>query len=187
MMTSPKVYQAMARIKVSPPAFPGPWFPLTESEVIASEPVLANVVERLNLAEQWGRRRPGGAPLKRAETLDALKRKLDLAVVRNTELLEIRIRSAGPAEAAKLANTIAETFVAYRRDQNRRIAEQPAPPPSTPKLSMIVDPMVEIVDCASVPLRPIEPNQPLGASACLLGLLLMTFGLYELRSQCDQS
>jgi uncharacterized protein involved in exopolysaccharide biosynthesis len=53
MMTSPKVYRAMARIKVSPPAFPGPWFPQTELEVIASEPVLASVVERLNLAEQW--------------------------------------------------------------------------------------------------------------------------------------
>jgi hypothetical protein len=187
IVTAPKVYQAVARTKVSPPAFPGPWSPQAEFEVIASEAVLGNVIERLELAEQWGRKRPGGGPLKRAETLDALKRKLLLGVVPNTELLEIRVRSDGPAEEAKLANTIAETFVDYRRDQNRRIAEQTAPPPSPPKVDMIVDPMVEIVDRASVSLRPIGPNQPLGASACLLGLFLMAFGLYELRRQCVPS
>lgn len=187
MLTSPKVYQAVARTKVSSPASPGPWFPQTEFEVIASEAVLGNVIERLNLAEQWGRKRPGGAPLKRAETLDALKHKLELAVVPNTELLEIRVRSDAPVEAAKLANTITENFVDYRREQNRRIAEKWAPPASTAKVSMIADPVVEIVDSASVPLRPISPNQILSASACLLGLSLMVFGLYELRPQRDQA
>jgi hypothetical protein len=153
-MPAGSVYQAVARTKVSPPAFPGPWFPQTEFEVISSEVVLGKVIKKLNLAQDWGRKRPGGAPLKRVETLQTLKRKLHLEVVRGTELVEIRIRSDAAAEAAKIANSIAETFCDWRHDQDRRlrIEEKTAHPTSATDLGMMVDPMVDIVDRASVPM-----------------------------------
>lgn len=72
--------------------------------------------------------------------------------MRHTELIEIRAMSDTPDEAANLANTVAESFLAFRRDQNRRLRiEQEKEHPSPPGL--IRDPMVQIVDRAVPPCK----------------------------------
>jgi uncharacterized protein involved in exopolysaccharide biosynthesis len=180
MLASPKVYQSVARTKVSPPAVPGSWFPQTEFEVICSELVLGKVIEQLNLAEEWGRKRAGGAPLTRAETTQALKLRMDLSVVPNTELIDIRVRSDRPEEAAKIANALAERLQEFRQEQNRRLSLKEAKAQTTaPSLrGTIADPMlVEIVDLARAPTRPIRPNRPLAASIFFLGFLLVVVGI----------
>jgi len=50
-----------------------------------------------------------------------LKRHIDLRPVRNTSLIEIRVYSDKPEEAAKIANTIAEVYRDYRVEQRKQL------------------------------------------------------------------
>jgi capsular polysaccharide biosynthesis protein len=184
MLAKPNEYRAVARIKVHrevQAARPGdpvaydPYFIQTEFEVIQSEIVLSKVVEKLDLASEWGKKRAAGDRLKPVEAIGLLKRQMDLRPVRNTELIEIAVSSDDPAEAAKLANTIAEAFRDYRLEQNRLLkteAEKANPRP-------LESYAVEIVDSAIAPAKPIRPNRPLAAAVLLFGLLLIILGVYS--------
>jgi len=190
MLAAPETYQSVARIKVPPPiqvplsasvgSFSNPYFIQTEFEVIQSEVVLGRVVEKLNLAEEWGRKQPGATNLTKVEAMKLLKRHMDLSVVRNTELIEIRVFSSVPAEAAKIANHVAETFQNYRCEQNQRsrVERDKANPEPSTYAGEIHDPLVDIVDCAVAARSPIRPNRPLCATVFLFGSLLMILGFY---------
>jgi capsular exopolysaccharide synthesis family protein len=101
-----------------------PYFIQTEFEIIQSEVVLGKVIESLKLNEEWGKRYNGGQRFTTTETMAVLKKQIDLRPVRNTSLIEIRVFSEKPAEAALLANKIAETYQAYRLDQRRRLTQE---------------------------------------------------------------
>src|SRR5260370_24591487 len=79
-----------------------PYFIQTEFEVIQSEVVLGKVIESptLNLNVDWGKRYNGGQKFTTTETMTVLKRQTDLRPVRNTSLIEIRVFSEKPEEAA---------------------------------------------------------------------------------------
>ena len=184
MLARPNEYRAVARIKVHrevQPPRPGdpvvydPYFIQTEFEVIQSEVVLGKVVEKLDLASEWRKKRAVGDRLKPVEAIDVLKRQMDLRPVRNTELIEIGVTSHDPAEAAKLANTIAEAFRGFRLEQDRLLTTEAEKANSR----LIGTCVVEIVDSAIAPAKPIRPNRPLGATALLFGSLLMVLGLYS--------
>jgi capsular exopolysaccharide synthesis family protein len=92
-----------------------------------SERVLGKVIEQLNLNQIWGNKFQNGMRLKNSESIDLLKKVMDLRPVRNTSLVEIRVFSDhaednasrpndGPC-AATLANVIAEVYKADRLDQ----------------------------------------------------------------------
>src|SRR5436309_2134887 len=83
-----------------------PYFIQTEFEVIQSEIILGKVVEKLDLNKEWGKKYAGGDRLKTPETILLLKGRMDLRPVRNTSLIEIRLFSEKPDEAAKIANVI---------------------------------------------------------------------------------
>ena len=183
MVTRPNEYRAIARIKVhrevqfsgaSDPVFSDPYFIQTEFEVIQSELVLGKVVEKLDLASAWGNKRGAGGKLKPVEAIGLLKHQMDLRPVRNTELIEIGVSGNDPAEAAKLANTIAETFREFRLDQNRllKVEAEKANWRGTADV-------VEIIDRATAPAKPIRPDRPLGAAALLFGSLLLVLGVYS--------
>ena len=130
-----------------------PYFLQTQLEVIQSQAVLDKVIEELDLNQAWGRKYADGSPLKTSETLALLKARLDLRPVRNTSLIEIRVFSDDPNEAAKLANSVADNYRQYRANIS------PA----------------ELVDKAVPGVRPVRPNKPLNialgvASGLLLGL-----------------
>jgi capsular exopolysaccharide synthesis family protein len=96
-----------------------PYFIQTEFEVIQSDRILSNVVQHLNLQEEWGKKYAGGERLKTPEAMMLLRGRLDLRPVRNTSFIEIRVFSENAEEAARIANMIAETYREYRLDQRR--------------------------------------------------------------------
>jgi polysaccharide biosynthesis transport protein len=120
----PESYASVARIKVeqtsnaTTSAVPAhsydPYFVQTEFEVLQSEAVLGQVVDRLQLNSAWGKKYSSGGKLKTAESIALLKGRLDLRPVRNTSLIEIRVFSDDREEAASIANTIADSYRDYR-------------------------------------------------------------------------
>jgi capsular exopolysaccharide synthesis family protein len=133
----PEFYSSMSRIRVerdqsdiatlagqpSASAY-DPYFIQTEFEVIQSEVVLGKVIDALKLNEEWGKRYNAGQRFTTSETMGLLKRHIDLRPVRNTSLIEIRVDSEKPDEAAVLANEIAKTYQDYRLDQRRKFGQE---------------------------------------------------------------
>lgn len=101
-------------------SFYDPYFIQTEFEVIQSQVILSNVITELNLNKEWGKKY--GQLLKTDETMELLKRQMDLRPVRNTSIIEIRIYDESPEQAAKIANKIAETYRDYRRQQREDLS-----------------------------------------------------------------
>ena len=98
-----------------------PYFIQTEFEVIQSETILSNVVDRLDLNNEWGKKYNDGQKFKTHETMAILKGRLDLRPRRNTTLIDIRVFSENPNDAVKLANEIAETYKQWRLDRGYRL------------------------------------------------------------------
>jgi serine/threonine protein kinase len=127
-------YKATARIKVERDTWLqnqgaqstvyDPYFIQTEFEVIQSELILGEVIDRLKLEERWAKRYAGGTKLRRAEVMVLLKGRLDLRPVRNTSLIEISVWSEEADEAAEIANAIAEEFRGYRSRQHDALVQQ---------------------------------------------------------------
>ncbi|TAK92564.1 MAG: prepilin-type N-terminal cleavage/methylation domain-containing protein, partial [Verrucomicrobia bacterium] len=122
-------YQSTARVKVerenpdvagigerqSPSGSYDPYFIQTEFELIKSEAVLGKVVESLKLDEAWAGK--AGGKLKKSETLAMLKAKLNVEPVRNTSLVQIRVKDGDANEAAKIANAVAAAYSDHRHEQ----------------------------------------------------------------------
>jgi polysaccharide biosynthesis transport protein len=94
-----------------------PYFQQTEFELIQSELILGKVIEDLDLNTAWGAKFAGGVRLKTSETIELLKGHIQLSPVRNTTLIEIKVYSDKPDEAAKIANAIAEAYKEHRLAQ----------------------------------------------------------------------
>lgn len=125
----PESYASTARIKVETdesnygyttagpadhPVSYDPYFIQTTFEIIQSQLVLSNVVRTLDLNAKWGKRYHGGQPLKTAESMEILKRRLLLQPVRNTKLVTITVYDEDRREAADLANGVAKAYQDYR-------------------------------------------------------------------------
>jgi capsular exopolysaccharide synthesis family protein len=131
----PESYASTVRIRIEPdtssdiPGISGvpnvtgydPYFIQTEFEIIQDRVVLGKVIETLNLNDAWGKKYNGGETLKTPETMEFLKKRMSLTPVRNTKLIEITIYSEDKKEAALIANTIAEAYRVYRRDQRSQL------------------------------------------------------------------
>jgi polysaccharide biosynthesis transport protein len=99
-----------------------PYFIQTEFELIQSELILGKVITDLELNKEWGKKYAGGERLKTPETIALLKSRLDLRPVRNTSLIEIRVYSEKPDEAAKIANAIAQAYRNHRQQQRNALS-----------------------------------------------------------------
>ena len=98
-----------------------PYFIQTTFEIMQSQLVLSNVIARLNLNTEWGKKYFNGETLKSSETLEILKGRMSLAPVRNTKLIAITVYSDDRNEAAVLANAIAEAYKDYRYESRRQL------------------------------------------------------------------
>jgi uncharacterized protein involved in exopolysaccharide biosynthesis len=96
-----------------------PYFFETELEVIGGDIVLSNVVEALDLNSTLGKRY--GRTLETAETILLLRERMNLQVLRNTKIVEIRVSDEDPKEAARMANGIAKAYLDYRVAQRKRL------------------------------------------------------------------
>src|SRR5581483_9774 len=129
----PQSYSSTATIEINPdsgvipmntmPASAGsgydPIFIQTEFQKMQSEVVLDRVICALDLNNKWGQKYGGGIPFKTEDTVQWLKNKMGLSVERNTKLIDIRVSSDDPNEAARLANAIAQAYQEYRLDRWR--------------------------------------------------------------------
>ena len=100
-----------------------PYFIQTEFEMIQSDSILGKVVENLDLNNAWGKKYGGGTRLTTGEATSLLKNRLDLRPVRNTSLIEIRVFSEKPEEAAKIANEVANVYKKHRLDQRKEMSQ----------------------------------------------------------------
>jgi uncharacterized protein involved in exopolysaccharide biosynthesis len=175
----PETYQSLARVKTPDGPISGGKFPQAEFEVICSEPVLGKVVTALHLQQEWKGSFANSANLSSADAIALLKTRLHLRVVPNTEVIEILVFSHEAAEAAKLANAVAEAYIGYchEQDANLRAEQQKNHVQPVDHSSVIGDSMVEIIDSASPAVRAIFPNQAFCASLVLTGALLLGFSL----------
>lgn len=100
-----------------------PYFIQTEFEVIQSEIILGSVIDQLDLNTKWGAKYGGGGKLKTSETIQLLKNRMNLRPVRNTTLIEITMYSENAAEAAELANTVAEVYQRHRLSKGEMLVK----------------------------------------------------------------
>jgi capsular exopolysaccharide synthesis family protein len=92
-----------------------PKFLPTQFQIINRKSVLYPVIDQLDLQKKWGK---NGQTLPKEAAYNKLQRKLSLQEIRNTNLIQITAFSVDRAEAALLANTIAQVYM------NQRIAER---------------------------------------------------------------
>ena len=99
-----------------------PYFIQTEFEVIQSEIILDQVIDRLNLNEVWQKKYNYDGKFKTSDSRAALRRMIELRPARNTSLIDITVYSDDKNEAAKIANTIAEVYHDYRQSQRLKLS-----------------------------------------------------------------
>lgn len=121
---APSLYQSVARIRLNSPAWSGGQREAaefderhlaTEVEIIRSETTLRGVLNDLGLAAVWGGRE--GHEFRPEEALARLRERVAVRPVPNTMLVEIHAASLEAAEAARIANAVAETYIRHQRDR----------------------------------------------------------------------
>lgn len=148
---TPSAEQAQQRLAEYDPGY-GASLLIAEGEIIESDPVLAPVIQKLQLDERWGSRYGGKQKLTKVETLRRLKACVWLRFA--TPLIRISVTDELPDEAAELANAIANSYVGFRAEQLRgfkeRLEKEGEPKSTPPRLCQ-----VEIVQRAVLPLQPV--------------------------------
>ncbi|HEY6168614.1 MAG TPA: von Willebrand factor type A domain-containing protein, partial [Verrucomicrobiae bacterium] len=94
----------------------------TQLDRIQSKPVLAETINRLRLDEEWAKRSGGHEKLKDSDASDLLRKKLSVQVEPKTGLIDIKVKSDKPEEAARIANTIAEVYRETREKERQELA-----------------------------------------------------------------
>ena len=94
-----------------------PYFLQTEFKIIQSHAVLSKVIEALDLKNVWGKKFNNGQPLRDSDCETIILRNLELNPQRNTKVIDIKVYSDNPDEAAKMANQIAKSYHDYREDE----------------------------------------------------------------------
>lgn len=124
----PESYSSMVRIEVgkdnpdiapllfgaqNPNTF-DPYFIQTEFEKIKSKVVLTDVINELNLQEEWSKRYGAEGKLKTSEIYQILVKQIDVRQTRNTSLIEIRVYDENSQKASEIANKIAAVYKRVR-------------------------------------------------------------------------
>lgn len=99
-----------------------PYFIQTEFETIQSESLLTNVVDALDLTTVWGNKYYEGQKLKMTEAVNMLRGRLDLRPRRNTTIIDVKVYSENAADAAKLANAVAQAYRQWRLSKGEALA-----------------------------------------------------------------
>ena len=155
----PESYASTARIRIETNS-------ASEFEIMQSQAVLGPAIEKLNLDVEWGRKYNGNAPLKTGDTMQLVKRHMNLAPERNTDVVDITVYSEDRNEAARIANAVAESYQDFSIERRKAAL-------ATVNPLIIIDLPVLIIDRAQPALRPCRPNKPLNITiGALMGILL---------------
>ena len=188
----PPTFESMARISVQAEKNEMPsnehWVQ-TEVEKLQSKMVLYQVITNLDLNRKWGEKfKEGELPTNLSYKL--LNSQIHVRPGRRTTLFEIRARSDDPAEAAAIANGIAEAYRDQRifREKEMRAVGVKALDGEVQKTvsSLTKTSAVEIVDQAEPNLRPVKPHPLMkilvpvaGLLAGLLGVVLLMLAVMK--------
>jgi len=124
LLILPRSYEAAVRLKAikdlpdvgilgSPAAF-DPYWLQDQFEILQSKAILFRVNTNLNLTRKWSEKLKKTEPLRIEEAYVQLKKQIDVRQSRSTSLIEIRVRSEDPLEAAAIANGIASVYCDHR-------------------------------------------------------------------------
>jgi uncharacterized protein involved in exopolysaccharide biosynthesis len=141
-LVQPSLFEAVTIIRVTPTNGASGYNPLFikhEIERIQSPAVLTNFIADLNLNDSWGKKYNGGRRMNDADVLRLLK--VDCRPIRNTDLIEIRVRSEDPGEAVALANAVARNYRVHALQSKWA--------------------SVMTISSAATPTRAVSPNRPL--------------------------
>ena len=170
----PETYASTCRVKVENDHLGrndysyDPYFIQTTFEIINSQLVLSNVIAKLNLNVQWGKKYFNGEVPKTTESMEILRGRLALSPVRNTRLIAITAYSDDRNEAARIANAVAESYQNYAAAR-RKVNEASLDP------RIINDPPVWITDPAEPGRFPVRPNKTLNiVIGMMAGIVLAT-------------
>jgi len=175
----PDSYLAVTRIIVRPAATANPlvsptydpYLMQSEMGLIQTEVILSRVIDQLKLQERW-EQRSGGQ--KAGLALDVLKHQIEISPERNTHIIDIRVYSGRPGEAAEIANAISESYIAFNSERLKAIRQSLQKANANPEgFSLPSAPLiVERLDNAVPPLHPTRPNRPLNVFlAAVAGVL----------------
>jgi len=123
-LLAPNLYQSVARLRLDPPGWSGGQqgaaefderHLATELEIIRSETTLRGVLNDLGLAAVWSARE--GREFTPEEAGARLRERVAVRAVPNTMLVEIHAASPEAAEAARIANAVAETYLRHQEDR----------------------------------------------------------------------
>jgi len=123
----PNIYASSVRISVSedaPEINPfaaqqsyyssyNPYFLRTQFEILTSKPILYEVLNRLDLQQEWAK---GGEKLPREVAHKILANSVDVFQQRDTSLIVISVKRDNPEEAADIANELADVYRDSRLD-----------------------------------------------------------------------
>jgi uncharacterized protein involved in exopolysaccharide biosynthesis len=175
ILVSPVLYRASARVEVKHKSAPGvydPWFIQTEFEVIQSDIILSNAIERLNLFANEDVKKVGVG-----EALLLLRKRLILRSF-GEDILEISVIDKSPEEAARIAIAIAERYCDFITEQHLKLLDYVA----KSKTSKSGDDAVlwgdtgRVIAVAVPPKSAIGPSLWLGVGALLCGLVASIAG-----------
>jgi len=145
----PRTFMSMSRFMITKhdrQATYDPYFIQTQFEMLRSDSLLRDVATELGLAKTMAERFGIKVKFEAPDAVEMLRRQIEIRQARNTSLVELRVYSESPSEAAAIANKIPEMYAAKNSNA----------------LLIMVDP-------AARPLRPVRPNVILNL---ILGLLV---------------
>lgn len=201
-LTTP-VFRATAIFKVEQRTFlpplpdnfhsSGPFWMQAQGEILRSSEILDRVIKNLQLDQAWDAKNARQAPLRNDEVRWMLWRRLDYQELGKSNLFAIQMDNEDPNEAAAIANEIVKVYHDFRVKPDRifmesanykeRIEAYRKDYASYGKtLTDTGKPtLVEIVERAKPPLRPIRPAIAVTAGLLLSGAVMGLFGLIILR------
>jgi capsular polysaccharide biosynthesis protein len=142
-----------------------PLFVKTEADRIQSPAVLTNFIADVDLKDVWGKKYNNGQRLRDSDVEQLLK--VVAQPVRNSDVIEIKVRSEDPAEAAALANGIARSY-RVRATQSKTAS-------------------VSVIMSATAPTRAISPNRPLVIMFAVSGVFMVIGGMFCLKEASTDS
>lgn len=122
----------------------------TECEVLQSEIILGKVINDLNLNQEWGIKYANGLRLSTSDTMELLKRRIDVRPVHDSDIIQILCYSHDAKEAAGIANALADSYCNYLLRSRMESSIGSA------RMPVLVG---EVVDRASPDLQPALPNR----------------------------
>jgi len=101
-----------------------PYWLQDQIETLQSKGIIYRVITNLDLTRKWAEKRHKPEPLRIEAVYEQLKKQIDVHQTRGTGLIEVKVGSTEPIEAAAIANEIAEVYLAHRMELRHEMRQR---------------------------------------------------------------